>query len=209
MKKYKVIKEIGGKEARIVESNIEECELESYIRKYLQFDCFADWYKLERGYEDGVAVEDSGLTIEDLEDYINKYIRILWESLVEKSIWIYLGDDLFIKSYEQNVRLFISLFDYGELAPVCARPDGEHKLIILDNGVVHSDTTEKPVGTINYDVSVDDFDFSSFRFCGEVVIDTAKYLNCLASGTSLADMALKFFNGKTPFDIEFAEKEKQ
>ena len=122
---------------------------------------------------------------------------------------VYLSANLFITSYEQNVRLFVSLFDYGKPEPVCAKPDGEHKLIILDNGVVHSDTTDKPVGTINYDVSVDDFDFNSFKFCGEVVIDTAKYLNCLASGTSLADMVLKFFNGKTPFDIEFAEKEKQ
>lgn len=205
MKKYKVIKEIDGKEARIVESNIEECELESYIRKYLLLEYFENWYK----HKYGATIEYNSLSIEDLEDNINNYIHELRANMVEWDIQLHLGNNLFIKSYEQNVRLFISLFDYGELAPVCAKPDGEHKLIILDNGVVHSGTTDKPVGTINYNVSVDDFDFGSFKFCCEVVIDTAKYLNCLASGTSLADMVLKFFNGKTPFDIEFAEKEKQ
>lgn len=205
MKKYKVIKEIDGKEARIVESNIEECELESYIRKYLLLEFFENWYK----HKYGVTIEYNSLSIEDLEDNINNYIHELRENMVEWDIQLYLGNNLFIKSYEQNVRLFISLFDYGELTPVCARPDGEHKLIILDNGVVHSSTTDEPIGTINYDVSVDDFDFSSFRFCCEVVIDTVKYLNCLASEISLADMVLKFFNGKAPFDIEFAEKEKQ
>lgn len=205
MKKYKVIKEIDGKEARIVESNIEECELESYIRKYLLLEYFENWYK----HKYGVTIEYNSLSIEDLEDNINNYVHELRENMVEWDIQLHLGNNLFIKSYEQNVRLFVSLFDYGKPEPVCARPNGEHKLIILDNGVVHSDTTDKPVGTINYDVSVDDFDFSSFKFCGEVVIDTAKYLNCLASGTSLTDMVLKFFNGKTPFDIEFAEKEKQ
>lgn len=205
MRKYKVIKEIDGKEARIVESNIEECELEAYIRKYLLLEYFENWYK----HKYGVAIEYNTLSIEDLEDNINNYIHELRKNMVEWDIQLYLGNNLFIKSYEQNVRLFVSLFDYGELAPVCAKPDGEHKLIILDNGVVHSDTTDKPMGTINYDVDVDDFDFSSFKFCCEVVISTAKYLNCLASGTSLADMVLKFFNGKTPFDIEFAEKEKQ
>ena len=129
--------------------------------------------------------------------------------MIEWDIQLYLGNSLFLKGYEQNVRLFISLFDYGEPAPVCARPDGEHKLIILDNGVVHSDTTEKPVGTITYSVNVDDYDFNSFRFCCEVVISTAEYLSYLENEVSLANMVLKKFNGKTPFDIEFAEKEKQ
>ncbi|MBP5774028.1 MAG: hypothetical protein J6W35_08250 [Eubacterium sp.] len=161
------------------------------------------WYE----YKHDVDLKYSNLTMIDLDNFVHE----LRDSLVEAecNIMVYLSANLFITSYEQNVRLFVSLFDYGKLAPVCAKPDGEHKLIILDNGVVHSDTTDKPIGTINYDVGVDDFDFSSFKFCCEVVIDTAKYLNCLASATSLADMILKFFNGKTPFDIEFAEKEKQ
>lgn len=205
MRKYKVIKEIDGKEARIVESNIEECELESYIRKYLLLEFFENWYK----HKYGVTIEYNSLSIEDLEDNINNYIHELRENMVEWDIQLYLGNNLFIKSYEQNVRLFVSLFDYGKPEPVCARPDGEHKLIILDNGVVHSDTTDKPVGTINYNVSVDDSDFNSFRFCGEVVIDTFKYLSCIAHDISLADMILSFFNSKAPFDIEFAEKEKQ
>lgn len=203
MKKYKVIKkEVGSEETRVIESNIEECELESYIRKYLQFEYFKSMNYV-------VRTENDILTIEDLEEYINGYIRKVKESIVNSGTQAYLGNNLFLRSYEQNVRLFISVLDYGELVPVCARPDGEHKLIILDNGVVHSDTTEKPVGTINYNINVDDSDFSSFRFCGEVVIDTVKYLSCLACEISLADMILKFFNGKTPFDIEFAEKEKQ
>lgn len=205
MRKYKVIKEIDGKEARIVESNIEECELESYIRKYLLLEFFENWYK----HKYGVTIEYNSLSIEDLEDNINNYIHELRENMVEWDIQLYLGNNLFIKSYEQNVRLFVSLFDYGKPEPVCARPDGEHKLIILDNGVVHSDTTEKPVGTVNYDVSVCDFDFNSFRFCCEVVISAAEYLNSLSKDVSLADMILEHFNGKTPFDIEFAEKEKQ
>ena len=201
MKKYKIIKETGGKENRVVEGNIEECELESYIRKYIRLDYLVNWY--ERKYD--IDLEYNNLTMTDLDNFIHE----LRDTLVELDTQVYLGDSLFLKGYEQNVRLFISLFDYGELAPVCARPDGEHKLIILDNGVVHSDTTEKPVGTINYNITVDDSDFSSFRFCGEVVIDTGKYLSCLSHDISLADMILKFFNGKTPFDIEFAEKEKQ
>ena len=201
MKKYKVIKEIDGKEVRIVESNIEECELESYIRKYIRLNYLVDWY--EHKYD--VDLDYDNVTMTSLDNFIHE----LRDSLVEGDTQVYLADNLFIKSYEQNTRLFISLFDYGELAPVCARPDGEHKLVILDNGVVHSDTTEKPVGTINYEVSVDDSDFSSFRFCCEVVIDTAKYLNCLSKDISLTDMIIENFNGKTPFDIEFAEKEKQ
>lgn len=205
MKKYKVFKEISEKENRIIERNIEECELESYIRKYLQLEYFEEWYK--RKYD--VDLEYSSLTIADLEDNISNYVHELYENMIGRDIQVYLGNNLFIKSYEQNVRLFISLFDYGKPEPVCARPNGEHKLIILDNGVVHSGTTDKPIGTINYDVSVDDFDFSSFRFCCEVVIDTAKYLNSLSKDVSLADMIIENFNGKTPFDIEFAEKEKQ
>lgn len=205
MKKYKVIKEIGGKENRIIESNIEECELESYIRKYLQLEHLVDWY--ERKYD--TELEYNSLTIADLEDNINNYVHELVENMIEWDIQLYLGNSLFLKGYEQNVRLFISALDYGELVPVCARPDGEHKLIILDNGVVHSDTTEKPVGTISYSVNVDDYDFGSFRFCCEVVIDTAQYLSCLSHEISLADMILKKFNGKTPFDIEFAEIKKQ
>lgn len=201
MKKYKIIKETGGKENRVVEGNIEECELESYIRKYIRLDYLVNWY--ERKYD--IDLEYNNLTMTDLDNFIHE----LRDTLVELDTQVYLGDSLFLKGYEQNVRLFISLFDYGELAPVCARPDGEHKLIILDNGVVHSDVTEKPVGTIAYSVGVDDYDFSSFKFCCEVVIDTGKYLSCLSHDISLADMILKFFNGKTPFDIEFAEKEKQ
>lgn len=205
MKKYKVIKEIKGEETRIIESNIEECELESYIRKYIQLEHLVAWY--ERKYD--VELEYNSLTIADLEDNINNYVHELVGNMIEWDIQLYLGNNLFLKGYEQNVRLFISLFDYGELASVCARPDGEHKLIILDNGVVHSDTTEKPVGTINYKVGVEDYDFGSFRFCGEVVISTAEYLSYLENEVSLANMILKKFNGKTPFDIEFAEKEKQ
>ncbi len=205
MKKYKVFKEISEKENCIIERNIEECELESYIRKYIQLKNFEEWYK--RKYD--VGLEYSSLTIADLEDNINNYVHELYENMIGRDIQVYLGNNLFIKSYEQNVRLFISLFDYGELAPVCARPDGEHKLVILDNGVVHSDTTEKPVGTITYGVNVDDYDFNSFKFCCEVVIDTAEYLDSLSKDMSLADMILKHFNGKAPFDIEFAEKEKQ
>jgi hypothetical protein len=205
LKKYKVIKEIGGKESRIIESNIEECELESYIRKYLQLEHLVDWY--ERKYD--TELEYNSLTIADLEDNINNYVHELCENMIEWDIQLYLGNSLFLKGYEQNVRLFISALDHGELVPVCARPDGEHKLIILDNGVVHSDTTDKPVGTITYSVGVDDYDFGSFRFCCEVVISTAKYLNSLGKDISLADMILEHFNGKTPFDIEFAEKEKQ
>lgn len=201
MKKYKVIKEVGGKENRIIESNIEECELESYIRKYLQLDDLVNWY--ERKHD--IDVEYNKLTIADL-DY---FIQELRDTMVERDTQFYLGDSLFLKGYEQNVRLFISVFDYGEPIPVCARPDGEHKLIILDNGVVHSDTTEKPVGTITYSVGVDDYDFGSFRFCCEVVISAAEYLSYLENEVSLADMILEKFNGKTPFDIEFAEKEKQ
>ena len=201
MKKYKIIKETGGKENRVVEGNIEECELESYIRKYIRLDYLVNWY--ERKYD--IDLEYNNLTMTDLDNFIHE----LRDTLVELDTQVYLGDSLFLKGYEQNVRLFISLFDYGELAPVCARPDGEHKLIILDNGVVHSDVTEKAVGTIAYSVGVDDYDFSSFKFCCEVVIDTGKYLSCLSHDISLADMILKFFNGKTPFDIEFAEKEKQ
>lgn len=205
MKKYKVIKEIGGKENRIIESNIEECELESYIRKYLQLEFFEKWYK--RKYD--TELEYNSLTIVDLEDNINNYVHELCENMVKWDIQLYLGNSLFIKSYEQNVRLFISVLDYGELVPVCARPDGEHKLIILDDGVVHSDTTEKPVDTISYSVSVDDYDFSSFRFCCEVVISIAEYLGYLENEVSLANMILEKFNGKTPFDIEFAEIKKQ
>lgn len=205
MKKYKVFEEIAERKNHIIERNIEECELESYIRKYIQLEYFEKWYK----HKYDVDLEYSSLSVADLEDNINNYIHELCENMVENDIVLYLGNGLFMKSYEQNVRLFISLFDYGELVPVCARPDGEHKLIILDSGVVHSDTTEKPVGTINYNITVDDSDFSSFRFCGEVVIDTFKYLSCLASEISLADMILNFFNGKTPFDIEFAEIKKQ
>lgn len=201
MKKYKIIQEIRGGENRVVEGNIEECELESYIRKYIRLNYLVDWY--EHKYD--VELDYDNITMTSLDNFICE----LRDSLIEWDTQVYLGDRLFIKGYEQNTRLFISLLDYGELSPVCARPDGEHKLIILDNGVVHSDTTEKPVGTVNYEVSVDDSNFNSFRFCGEVVIDTAKYLNCLANETSLADMILKFFNGKAPFDIEFAEKEKQ
>lgn len=203
MRKYKIIQEVSGGENRVVEGNIEECELESYIRKYIRLDYLVQWYE----YKYDVDLKYDNLTMIDLDNFT----RELRDSLVgaRHNTMVYLSANLFITSYEQNVRLFVSLFDYGKPEPVCAKPDGEHKLIILDNGVVHSDTTDKPVGTINYDVSVDDFDFNSFKFCGEVVIDTAKYLNCLASGTSLADMVLKFFNGKTPFDIEFAEKEKQ
>lgn len=204
MKKYKVFREVDGKENCTIESNIVECELESYIRKYIQFEYFENWYK----HKYDVDLEYGSLSVADLEDNINNYVHELCE-MVENDILLYLGNSLFIKSYEQNVRLFISLFDYGELAPVCARPDGEHKLIILDNGVVHSNMTDKPVGTVNYSVSVDDSDFSSFRFCGEVVISIAKYLNSLGKDTSLADIILNNFNGKTPFDIEFAEKEKQ
>lgn len=203
MRKYKIIKkEVGSEEIRVIESNIEECELESYIRKYLQFEYF-------KSVNYVIRTENYILTIEDLEEYINGYIRKVKESIINSGTQAYLGNNLFLRSYEQNVRLFISVLDYGELVPVCARPDGEHKLIILDNGVVHSDTTEKPVGTINYNITVDDSDFSSFRFCGEVVIDTFKYLSCLSHEISLADMILAYFNGKTPFDIEFAEKEKQ
>lgn len=204
MKKYKIVKTINDKES-VIENNIEESELDSYIRKYLPFERLIDWY--ERKY--GVDVEDNGLTIEEFEDNLNKYIREFRENIVDWDIHAYLGNNLFIKSYEQNIRLFISLFDYGELAPVCARPDGEHKLIILDNGVVHSNMTDKPVGTINYNVSVYDFDFSSFRFCCEVVISLNEYLEGLTKDVSPADMILKNFNGKAPFDIEFAEKEKQ
>lgn len=201
MKKYKIIQEIGGQENRVVEGNIEECELESYIRKYIRLDYLVKWYECK--YD--VDLKYGNLTITDLDNFIHEF----QDSLVKCDSMAYLSANLFIKSYEQNIRLFISLFDYGELAPVCAKPDGEHKLIILDNGVVHSDTTDKPIGTINYNVSVDDFDFGSFRFCGEVVIDTFKYLSCLSHEISLADMILSFFNGKAPFDIEFAEKEKQ
>lgn len=201
MKKYKVVKEINGKETRVIESNIEECELESYIRKYLQFQYLIDWYE----HEHDIELSFDNLTIADLDDYVHE----LRNNIVEWDIQVRIGDNLFIKSYEQNVRLFISLFDYGELAPICARPDGEHKLIILDNGVVHSNMTDKPVGTINYNVGVDDYDFNSFKFCCEVVISTAKYLDSLGKDISLADMILEHFNGKTPFDIEFAEKEKQ
>ena len=201
MKKYKIIKEVGGKENRIIESNIEECELESYIRKYIRLDYLVNWY--ERKYD--IDLEYSNLTMTDLDNFIHE----LRDTLVELDTQVYLGDSLFLKGYEQNVRLFISLFDYGELAPVCARPDGEHKLIILDNGVVHSDVTEKPVGTIAYSVGVDDYDFGSFKFCCEVVIDTAQYLSYLENEVSLANMILKKFNGNTPFDIEFAEIKKQ
>ena len=205
MTKYKIVKANKDKEI-IIESNIEECELESYLRKYLQFSDFRDWY--ENHY--GVVPEDAELTIEQLEDHISNYIEELRENIVDWSVDAYLGNGFRVKSYEQNVRLFISLFDYGELSPVCAKPDGEHKLIILDNGVVHSDTTEKPVGTINYNVGVDDFSFNSFKFCGEVVISTNEYLDNLANDKkSLADMILEHFNGRTPFDIEFAEREKQ
>ena len=205
MRKYKIVRKTNDKETHIIESNIEECELESYIRKYLHFEYFRDWLNINHD----IDFEDNSFTIEYLEDNLNKYIHELCNDIVPKNTWCYLGDNLFVESYEQNIRLFISILDYGELVPVCARPDGEHKLIILDNGVVHSGTTEKPVGTINYNVSVDDSDFSNFRFCGEVVIDTYKYLGCLASEISLADMILSFFNKKAPFDIEFAEKEKQ
>ena len=201
MKKYKIIKEVGGKENRIIESNIEECELESYIRKYIRLDYLVNWY--ERKYD--IDLEYSNLTMTDLDNFIHE----LRDTLVELDTQVYLGDSLFLKGYEQNVRLFISLFDYSELAPVCARPDGEHKLIILDNGVVHSDVTEKPVGTIAYSVGVDDYDFGSFKFCCEVVIDTAQYLSYLENEVSLANMILKKFNGNTPFDIEFAEIKKQ
>lgn len=201
MKKYKIIKEVGGKENRIIESNIEECELESYIHKYIHLDDLVNWY--ERKHD--IDVEYNKLTMVDL-DY---FIQELRDTMVERDTQFYLGDSLFLKGYEQNVRLFISVFDYGEPIPVCARPDGEHKLIILDNGVVHSDTTEKPVGTITYSVGVDDYDFGSFRFCCEVVISAAEYLSYLENEVSLADMILEKFNGKTPFDIEFAEKEKQ
>ena len=133
MKKYKIIKETGGKENRVVEGNIEECELESYIRKYIRLDYLVNWY--ERKYD--IDLEYNNLTMTDLDNFIHE----LRDTLVELDTQVYLGDSLFLKGYEQNVRLFISLFDYGELAPVCARPDGEHKLIILDNGVVHSDVT--------------------------------------------------------------------
>ena len=184
-----------------MEGNIEECELESYIRKYIRLDYLVNWY--ERKYD--IDLEYSNLTMTDLDNFIHE----LRDTLVELDTQVYLGDSLFLKGYEQNVRLFISLFDYGELAPVCARPNGEHKLIILDNGVVHSDVTEKPVGTIAYSVGVDDYDFGSFKFCCEVVIDTAQYLSYLENEVSLANMILKKFNGNTPFDIEFAEKEKQ
>lgn len=201
MRKYKIIQEIGSKENRVVEGNIEECELESYIRKYIRLDYLVQWYECK--YD--VDLKYGNLTITDLDNFIHEFR----DSLVKCDSMAYLSANLFITSYEQNIRLFISLFDYGELAPVCAKPDGEHKLIILDNGVVHSDTTDKPVGTINYNVSVDDSDFNSFRFFGEVVIDTFKYLSCLSHEISLADMILSFFNGKAPFDIEFAEKEKQ
>lgn len=205
MKKYKVFEEIGDGKNHIIERNIEECELESYIRKYIQLEYFEKWYK----HKYDVDLEYGSLSVADLEDNINNYVHELCENMVENDIVLYLGNGLFMKSYEQNVRLFISLFDYGELVPVCARPDGEHKLIILDNGVVHNDITDKPVGTIDYNVGVEDFDFSNFKFCCEVVIDTANYLNYLSNDISLADMILKHFNGKTPFDIEFAEKEKQ
>lgn len=201
MKKYKIIQEIGGKENRVVEGNIEECELESYIRKYIRIDYLVNWY--ERKYD--IDLEYSNLTMVDLDNFTHE----LRDTMIELDTQVYLGDSLFLKGYEQNVRLFISLFDYGELAPVCARPDGEHKLIILDNGVVHSNTTEKPVGTITYSVGVDDYDFNSFKFCCEVVIDTAQYLSYLENEVSLANMILKKFNGKTPFDIEFAEIKKQ
>lgn len=201
IRKYKIIQEVSGGENRVVEGNIEECELESYIRKYIRLNYLLDWY--EHKYD--VELDYDNVTMTSLDNFIHE----LKDSLVNWDTQVYLSDRLFIKGYEQNTRLFISLFDYGELAPVCARPDGEHKLVILDNGVVHSDTTEKPVGTINYEVSVDDSDFSSFRFCCEVVIDTAKYLNCLSKDISLTDMIIENFNGKTPFDIEFAEKEKQ
>lgn len=200
MKKYKIIQETSGKD-RIVEGNIEECELESYIRKYIRLDYLVNWY--ERRYD--IDLEYNSLTMTDLDNFIHE----LRDAMVEWDIHVSLDDSLYIKGYEQNIRLFISVFDYGELAPVCARPDGEHKLIILDNGVVHSDTTEKPVGTINYSVSVDDYDFGSFKFCCEVVISTADYLSYLENEVSLANMILKKFNGKTPFDIEFAEIKKQ
>lgn len=199
MKKYKIIQ--GGKENHIVEGNIEECELESYIRKYIRLDYLVNWY--ERRYD--IDLEYNNLTMTDLDNFIHE----LRDAMVEWDIHVSLDDSLYIKGYEQNIRLFISVFDYGELAPVCARPDGEHKLIILDNGVVHSDTTEKPVGTINYSVSVDDYDFGSFKFCCEVVISTTDYLSYLENEVSLANMILKKFNGKTPFDIEFAEIKKQ
>lgn len=201
MRKYKIVRKINGKETRVIESNIEESELESYIRKYIGLNYLIDWYE----HEHDVDLDYDNITIIDLDNYIHD----LRDSIVVLDIQVHLGDNLFLKSYEQNIRLFISLFDYGEPAPICARPDGEHKLIILDNGVVHSDTTEKPVGTVNYDVSVCDFDFNSFRFCCEVVISAAEYLNSLSKDVSLADMILEHFNGKTPFDIEFAEKEKQ
>lgn len=201
MKKYKIIQETSGKENRIVEGNIEECELESYIRKYIRLDYLVNWY--ERRYD--IDLEYNNLTMTDLDNFIHE----LRDAMVEWDIHVSLDDNLYIKGYEQNIRLFISVFDYGELAPVCARPDGEHKLIILDNGVVHSDTTEKPVGTINYSVNVDDYDFGSFKFCCEVVISTADYLSYLANEVSLANMILEHFNGKTPFDIEFAEIKKQ
>ena len=205
MKKYRIIRRANDKES-VVENNIEESELESYIRKYLQFTCFNNWF--EYNY-DVIPLTHPGLTIEDLEDNINKYIQALLDNIIVADVMVHLGNNLFVQSYEQNIRLFVSLFDYGDLAPVCARPDGEHKLIILDNGVVHSYTTDKPVGTINYDVSVYDFDFSSFRFCCEVVISYSEYLSSLSKGVSLADMIIENFNGKAPFDIEFAEKEKQ
>lgn len=203
MRKYKVIQEVCGGRNRVVEGNIEECELEFYIRKYIRLDYLVQWYE----YKHDVDLKYDNLTMIDLDNFIHELRDTLVEA--EHDTMAYLSAGLFIRSYEQNVRLFVSLFDYGELAPICARPDGEHKLIILDNGVVHSDTTDKPIGTINYDVSVDDFDFSSFKFCCEVVIDAAKYLNCLSKDMSLADMIIENFNGKTPFDIEFAEKEKQ
>lgn len=203
MRKYKIIQEVSGGENRVVEGNIEECELESYIHKYIRLDYLVQWYE----YKYNVDLKYSNLTMADLDNFIHELRDSLVE--VERNTMAYLSANLFITSYEQNVRLFVSLFDYGKLEPVCARPDGEHKLIILDNGVVHSDMTDKPVGTITYSVNVDDYDFNSFKFCCEVVISTAKYVNSLSKDVSLADMILEHFNGETPFDIEFAEKEKQ
>jgi len=205
MIKYKIVKITNKNEELLIESNIDESELFNYVRKYLQFREFMDWYDNERD----IPLEYDTLTIEDLEDNMNDCIQSLVNNAVVWDIEIYLGNHYFVKKYEQNVRVFVSLEDYGDLSPVCAKPDGEHKLIILDNAVVHSGVTEKPVGTVNYGVEVNDFSFDSFKFCGEVVISEAQYLNCLAKDKSLADIMLEHFNGKAPFDIEFAEKEEE
>ena len=215
--KFQIIKIIESKnvlnysKVEKTETNVEDINYNTNINNNYRINNNENNFrKLSSEYNyDVIPLTHPGLTIEDLEDNINKYIQALLDNIIVADVMVHLGNNLFVQSYEQNIRLFVSLFDYGDLAPVCARPDGEHKLIILDNGVVHSYTTDKPVGTINYDVSVYDFDFSSFRFCCEVVISYSEYLSSLSKGVSLADMIIENFNGKAPFDIEFAEKEKQ